>query len=95
VKWFNANKGHGFIKREEDQDLFVHFSSITMKGYKTLAEGDKVSFEDEIKFWVMSWGVKAMVLEPDSLREEIIAESEALLQKYGGALLGEEQPSMY
>jgi predicted DNA-binding transcriptional regulator YafY len=37
-----------------------------------------VSFEDEIKFWVMSWGVKAMVLEPDSLREEIIADSEAL-----------------
>ena len=47
VKWFNANKGYGFIKREEGQDLFVHFSSITMKGYKTLAEGDKVSFEVE------------------------------------------------
>jgi CspA family cold shock protein len=47
VKWFNANKGYGFIKREEGQDLFVHFSSITMKGYKTLAEGDKVTFEVE------------------------------------------------
>jgi CspA family cold shock protein len=47
VKWFNANKGYGFIKREEGQDLFVHFSSITMQGYKTLVEGDKVSFEVE------------------------------------------------
>ena len=47
VKWVNANKGYGFIKREEGQDLFVHFSSITMQGYKTLAEGDKVSFEVE------------------------------------------------
>jgi CspA family cold shock protein len=47
VKWFNANKGYGFIKREEGQDLFVHFSSINMKGYKSLTEGDKVSFEVE------------------------------------------------
>jgi CspA family cold shock protein len=47
VKWFNANKGYGFIKREEGQDLFVHFSSINMKGYKRLTEGDKVSFEVE------------------------------------------------
>ena len=47
MKWFNANKGYGFIKREEGQDLFVHFSSINMKGYKSLTEGDKVSFEVE------------------------------------------------
>ena len=47
VKWFNANKGYGFIKREEGQDLFVHFSSINMQGYKSLIEGDKVSFEVE------------------------------------------------
>jgi CspA family cold shock protein len=47
VKWFNANKGYGFIKREEGQDLFVHFSSINMQGYKSLTEGDKVSFEVE------------------------------------------------
>ena len=43
----DAKKGYGFIKREEDQDLFVHFSSITMDGYKSLAEGDQVSFEIE------------------------------------------------
>ena len=47
MKWFNANKGYGFIKREEGQDLFVHFSSINMQGYKSLTEGDKVSFEVE------------------------------------------------
>jgi len=47
VKWFNANMGYGFIKREEGQALFVHFSSITMQGYKSLTEGDKVSFEVE------------------------------------------------
>jgi CspA family cold shock protein len=47
VKWFNANKGYGFIKREEGQDLFVHYSSINMKGYKNLTEGDRVSFEIE------------------------------------------------
>jgi CspA family cold shock protein len=47
VKWFNANKGYGFIKREEGQDLFVHYSSINMAGYKNLTQGDRVSFEVE------------------------------------------------
>jgi len=47
VKWFNANKGYGFIKGEEGQDLFVHYSSITMQGYKSLMEGDRVSFDVE------------------------------------------------
>jgi CspA family cold shock protein len=47
VKWFNEKKGYGFIKQEEGQDLFVHYSSINMSGFKSLAEGDKVSFEVE------------------------------------------------
>ena len=47
VKWFSEKKGYGFIKQEEGQDLFVHFSSISMPGYKTLTEGDNVSFEVE------------------------------------------------
>ena len=47
VKWFNDKKGFGFIEKEEGGDIFVHFSSITMDGYKTLAEGDRVVFDIE------------------------------------------------
>jgi CspA family cold shock protein len=47
VKWFNGKKGYGFITQEDGQDLFVHFSAINMSGFKTLAEGDRVSFEVE------------------------------------------------
>lgn len=43
VKWFNAEKGYGFIKDEEGKDIFVHFSSINSDGYKTLEEGQKVT----------------------------------------------------
>ena len=45
VKWFNPKKGYGFISTDDGQDVFVHYSSITSGGYKTLAEGDTVSFE--------------------------------------------------
>ena len=45
VKWFNNRKGFGFIEQEAGQDVFVHFSSIQEKGYKTLFEGDDVVFE--------------------------------------------------
>ena len=45
VKWFNAEKGFGFIEREEGNDVFVHFSAIMMDGYKTLNEGQAVEFE--------------------------------------------------
>ena len=45
VKWFNPRKGYGFIATEEGQDIFVHYASITGDGYKTLSEGDEVSFE--------------------------------------------------
>ncbi len=45
VKWFNAEKGFGFIEREEGNDVFVHFSAIEMDGYKSLAEGTEVEFE--------------------------------------------------
>ena len=45
VKWFNAEKGYGFIERAEGDDLFVHFSEIQSEGYKSLAEGQAVSFE--------------------------------------------------
>jgi len=47
VKWFSDKKGFGFIEQEDGQDLFVHFSAITTSGFKTLSEGDRVSFEVE------------------------------------------------
>ena len=45
VKWFNDSKGFGFIEQEDGADVFVHFSAIQGDGFKSLAEGDKVSFE--------------------------------------------------
>lgn len=45
VKWFNSEKGFGFIEREEGNDVFVHFSAIVMDGYKTLSEGMDVQFD--------------------------------------------------
>jgi cold shock protein len=45
VKWFNASKGFGFIQRQTGEDVFVHFSAITMEGYKSLNEGQAVEFE--------------------------------------------------
>jgi CspA family cold shock protein len=44
VKWFNESKGFGFIQRENGSDLFVHFRSIVGQGYKSLVEGQRVSF---------------------------------------------------
>ena len=45
VKWFNAEKGYGFIEREEGGDVFVHFSAIQADGFKTLEEGQAVEFD--------------------------------------------------
>ena len=47
VKWFSEKKGYGFIEQENGQDLFVHYSSIESSGFKTLTEGDRVSFDIE------------------------------------------------
>ena len=47
VKWFSEQKGYGFIQQEEGRDIFVHYSSIEMPGFKTLAEGERVSFDVE------------------------------------------------
>ena len=47
VKWFNDSKGFGFIEREDDDDVFVHHSAIGGSGFKTLAEGDRVTFDVE------------------------------------------------
>jgi len=47
VKWFDAKKGYGFISQEDGPDVFLHFSSINMDGFKTLNEGDRVTFDLE------------------------------------------------
>ena len=44
VKWFNSTKGFGFIERENEKDVFVHYSEINVEGYRSLDEGQKVEF---------------------------------------------------
>ena len=45
VKWFNNEKGYGFIEYKENEDVFVHYSAIELEGYKTLSEGQLVEFK--------------------------------------------------
>jgi CspA family cold shock protein len=45
VKWFNSEKGYGFIATDDGPDVFVHYSAIQMEGFRTLSEGDRVEFE--------------------------------------------------
>ena len=45
VKWFNAEKGYGFIDYKDNEDIFVHYSAIRQDGYKTLSEGQRVEFD--------------------------------------------------
>ncbi|SPF38543.1 DNA-binding transcriptional repressor [Syntrophobacter sp. SbD1] len=47
VKWFNDSKGYGFIETDSGHDIFVHFSAIDSSGFKSLSEGERVSFVEE------------------------------------------------
>lgn len=47
VKWFSEKKGYGFLEQDDGQDVFVHYSSISTPGFKTLADGQRVSFDVE------------------------------------------------
>lgn len=47
VKWFNGDKGYGFIEREDGEDVFVHYSAISAEGFRTLEEGQQVEFTVE------------------------------------------------
>ena len=70
VKWFNDAKGTGFIKREEDSDVFVHYKSIACDGHKTLRKGQAVSFVlSETDFGVQALEVqveKEVLLDPSN-----------------------------
>ena len=61
VKWFNNEKGFGFIEYKPNLDVFVHYSAIDMEGYKTLKEGDYVNFEIiETGKGLQAYGVKVI-----------------------------------
>jgi predicted DNA-binding transcriptional regulator YafY len=87
--WF-APDAAGYIKEKIWHDT----QEIAPQKDGSIIFEAEVAATQEIKSWVMSWGSKAEVLEPQSLREEIRAESEALLEKYGRGLLRDEKPSL-
>ena len=74
VKWFNPKKGYGFIATPDGKDIFVHYASITGEGYKTLVEGDPVTFD-------IVEGEKGLraenVVQQAAAKSEVAPESEA------------------
>jgi predicted DNA-binding transcriptional regulator YafY len=87
--WFSPDAA-GYIKEKiwhDTQEI------VPQKDGSIIFEAE-VAGAEEVKFWVMSWGSKALVLEPESLREEIRAESESLLGKNGGRLATQQKPSL-
>ncbi len=75
VKWFNPRKGYGFIATPDGRDIFVHYSSISGDGYKTLAEGDSVTFD--IVEGDKGLRAENVIPEPASATEESATEESA------------------
>jgi len=74
VKWFNPRKGYGFIATDDGRDVFVHYASIAGEGYKTLSEGDGVTFETVEG----EKGLRAENVVPKAAaKEEVVVEEEA------------------
>ena len=93
VKWFNNSKGYGFIERASGGDIFLHYSSIKVDGYRTVKEGQEVDVKViEIKDGKLSLSIKALLEnpeEPDSSDEEIpIPESQDIGTSLGDLLKG-------
>ena len=65
VKWFNNDKGYGFIKRNSGEDVFVHHTAIQSQGYRTLNEGEKVEFD-------VKQGPKGLQAENQTARQETL-----------------------
>ena len=69
VKWFNAEKGYGFITGENGSDVFVHFSAIQGEGFKTLEEGQAFSYDltvDQMVDWAAAMGIESVVIDKDT-----------------------------
>lgn len=61
VKWFNNEKGYGFITNDEGKDIFVHYTGIESKGFKTLKDGDNVEFDiNKVEKGLQAFNVKAI-----------------------------------
>jgi predicted DNA-binding transcriptional regulator YafY len=84
--WFSPDAA-GYIKEK----IWHDNQEIVLQKDGSIVFEAKVAGTEEIKFWVMSWGSKAEVLEPQSLREEIRAETEAAVEKYGKAVARREE----
>jgi predicted DNA-binding transcriptional regulator YafY len=86
--WFSPGAA-GYIKEKIWHDP----QEIVSQQDGSIVFEAEVAGTEEIRFWIMSWGAKALVLEPASLREEIRAETETILGKYEGDFLSEAKPS--
>jgi CspA family cold shock protein len=87
VKWFNNVKGYGFLGRDDGADVFVHYTSIQLEGYKTLKEGDRVSFDivqgakgpqaDDVRLLDMGKGLPASSIASSMTSSTVSASSAA------------------